>query len=402
MGLFSFFSKSPEKSENKGDRYFAAKEYGLSKLEYETALALAEKKNPDSAELLDRLKRKLSESKESLAAQHLETGDNLIEADVVDEAINLFLIAHSLTEDPLLKEKLENRLESHEVDYQGELETEEEESASEETGSNDLDETFEILCAALPEETADEYYSYGDDFKEGYIALSNGDFVTAAEKLKQAMDELPKQGSLIPIEFATALIHLNQIDQAIAVLTDHISEYPTSIGGISLLCDIFCDLTLFDKAHAVIDNSPDELKNSVGGMIHKGRIFFLESNFTEAETIYRKTLEVVGWNDDIARELGATLSAAGKKEEALNLYADILNKCTGCGQRANPLDQKAYADLAFEMDDFSDKTLKLFLDLANDHPGIRSDCFDKASLIYQKMGNDEEYKRFRELAEATA
>lgn len=402
MGLFSFFSKSPQKSEEKGDRFYEAKEYGLAKLEYETALGLVNKKHPDDAELKNIIQTKLTDSKEALARHHLKNGDNLIEANVVDEAVNLFLIAHSLTEDPELKEALQKRFKSHEIDVQEETNiTETVEPSGTIPEDEDFEDTFEILCATLPEETANKYHSYGDNFKEGYIALSNADFLSAAEKLQLAMTDNPVSDSLIPVELATALIHLNQMENAVALLSDHISENPTSVNGISLLCDLFCDLELYDKAHEVIDQSPTEIKKSIAGLLLKGRIYFLEKNYSMAETNYRNALELIGWNDEVARELAITLDASGKKEEALNLYVDLLNKCSGCGQRPNPYDQKAFADLSFEMNDLSDKTLKLFLDIANDYPVFRSDCFHKASLIYQKNGNDEEYRRFQQLAEAT-
>ncbi len=207
--------------------------------------------------------------------------------------------------------------------------------------------------------------------------------------------------SLIPIELATALLHLSKTEQAIELLTLYIQENPSSIHGVALLCDIFCDLNQFDKAHDVIDRSPQSIRETLGGILNKGRIYFLEGNYQMSETNYRSALDSIGWNDDIARELAITLGAAGKKEEAINIYVELLNKCVGCGQRPNPLDQKSFADLSFEMNDFSDKTLELYLDLANDHPSIRSDCFHKASMIYQNIGNEEEFKRFRQLAEAT-
>lgn len=405
MGIFSFFLKSPQKLEEKGDACFASENFGSAKLEYEAALNLIVKKHPDDTASKETILEKLRNSKEALAGQHLKTGDNLVEADVLDEAQNLFQIALSLTEDPELQQKLRQRFNSFNSETPAydsdDSPTDEDRQSSEDFGNETSDHNFEILCATLPEETAQAYCSYGENFKDGYIALSNGDFTRAAENLQQAMEDYPSPNSLIPIELATALIHLDQTGQAITLLTRYIEDNPSSIHGISLLCDLFCDLQQFDQAHGVIDQSPQEIIESIGGKLHKGRIYFLESNYQMAETNYRSAMDAVGWNDDIARELAATLDSAGKKEEALNIYAELLNRCTGCGQRANPLDQKSFADLSFEMNDFSDNTLKLYLGLANDHPGIRSDCFYKAGMIYRNNGDDEESARFLQLAEAT-
>ncbi len=405
MGIFSFFSKSPQKLEEKGDIYFTSDKFGLAKLEYEAALKLIEKKHPDDTILKEKVLDKLKNSKESLARQHLKTGDELVEVDVLDEAKTLFSIALSLTEDPELKKTLIERCNSYDIeilDGEGnDASTPVKEPAPRSFGNNNSDHSFEILCATLPEETAQAYSSYGEHFKEGYIALSNEDFATAAEKLQQAMADCPATNSLIPIELATALTHLDQSEQAIGLLTLYIQDNPSSIHGISLLCEIFCDLKQFDLAHDVIDRSPQNIRETLGGVLNKGRIYFLENNYQMAETSYRSALDSIGWNDDIARELAMTLNAAGRKEESINIYSELLNKCAGCGQRPNPLDLKAFADLSFEMDDFSEKTLKLYLDLADNHPSIRSDCFYKASMIYHNTGNEEEFKRFQQLAEAT-
>lgn len=407
MGLFSFFLKSPQKSEDKGDADFEAGKFGPAKLAYETALDLLEKKDPEDSAANERLVEKLRKSREALALEHLRTGDSLIEADVPDEAENLFSIALSLTENSELKARLEKRLVSSgfEISEDRWAETEDTQEKSDhhasdhhDMGDDNREHEFEVLCATMPEEMAEAYRSYGETFKEGYLALSQGDFARAVEKLEQAMEEAPSWDLFIPVEFATALIHNGQSERAIEVLTRNVQDNPGSIHGISLLCDLLCEFKQFETAHDVIDQAPQKIRQSQGCRFHKGRIYYLQGDYQEAETIYKKALDSGGWQEDIARELAGTLDAAGKKEEALSLYADILNKCSGCGQRPNPLDKKAFADISFEMKDFSDKTLKLYLDLANEYPEIASECFDKVSLIYLKSGNEKEAKRFQQLA----
>jgi len=400
MGLFSFLQKSPEKSEAKGDTYLEVNNFGLAKLEYESTLALIRKKQPDNEDMKERVLGKLKNSKDSLARQHLENGLQLVEANAAGEAANLFSIALSLTDDVELQQKLKAGMASMDVDIP--LDEPEEYSEPEDAPEPvDLETEFEILCSILPDEMAEAYRSYGDAFKEGYFALSNGEFDHAAEKLQQSMAENPTDASHIPVELATALINLGDLEAAIGHLTGYLEEHPSAFHGISLLCDIQCELKQFDEAHSLIDQSHADIRNSVEGQLHKGRIYYLEGDFKRAEKIYRTVLDTIGWNPDIARELAMTLDSAGKKEDALSLYADLLNKCTGCGQRQNPLDKKAFADLSLEMNDFSEKTLNIYLDLATDHESIRSDCFHKASVIYSNIGNKKEADRFRELAEAT-
>jgi tetratricopeptide (TPR) repeat protein len=213
------------------------------------------------------------------------------------------------------------------------------------------------------------------------------------------MEENPSDDSHIPVELATALIHLGQTEKAIEHLTFYLQKNPTSFHGLSMLCDIFCELKRFDVAHGIIEQSPDTVRESAAVVRLNGRVYFLEGDYQQAEETFRNVLDVMGWNTDVARELAMTLAASDKTVEAMSLYADILNQCAGCGQRLNPLDKKAFADLSLKMGDFSDKILKLYLELANDHEDIRSDCFSKASIIFSRSGNEKEAARFKKLAE---
>jgi tetratricopeptide (TPR) repeat protein len=405
MGLFSFLIKSPEKKEAAGDAYFNASKFGSAKLEYESALELIEKKQPDDAAMKDRVLEKLKNSRESLAVQHLETGDQLVESNALDEAERLFTLALSLSENPELKQTLKDRMSliikdmpEDEDDY----EVDQMDEHTEEPEEYDAEHEFEVLCMTLSEEMGQAYKSYGETFKEGFLALSHGDFERAAELLHRAMEENPSDDSHIPIELATALIHLGQADKAIEHLTFYLQNNPSSFHGISMLCDIYCELKRFDLAHGVIEQASETIRNSAEGARLNGRIYFLEGDYKRAEEIFRDVLNAKGWNIDVARDLAMTLGVSDQTEEAKALYADLLNQCTGCGQRLNPLDKKAFADLSIKMNDYSDKILNLYLELANDHEEIRSDCFSKASMIFSRNGNEKEAARFKKLAEATA
>lgn len=402
MGLFSFLIKSPEKKEAAGDAYFNASKFGSAKLEYESALELIEKKHPDDAAMKDRVLEKLKNSRESLALQHLETGDRLIESNALDEAERLFALALSLTENPELQQTLKGRIALTIKDIpEDEDEVDQMDEPTEEPEDYDAEHEFEVLCMTLSEDMGQAYKSYGDTFKEGFLALSHGDFDRAAVLLHSAMEEHPSDDSHIPVELATALIHLGQADEAIEHLTFYLQNNPSSFHGISMLCDIFCELKRFDLAHGVIEQSPGTIRESATGARLNGRIYYLEGDYKKAEEIFRDVLTDKGWNTDVARDLAMTLGASDQNEEAKALYADLLNQCAGCGQRLNPLDKKAFADLSLKMNDYSDKILKLYLELANDHEDIRSDCFSKASMIFSRNGNEKEAARFKKLAEAT-
>lgn len=399
MGLFSFLKKSPEKLEAAGDAYMDAKDFGGAKLEYESALSLIERKHADNTDLLQRVKQKLTHSKESLARKHLASGDDLVDVNAMDEAERLFSLALTLTEDPELQKALKDRI-GLTVKV-----TPHDEPADDTNGPEgepeipDEDHQLEVLCMTMPDDMAEAYMSYGDTFKEGYLALSRGDFIRAADKLRLALKEHEDENTHIPVELATAHYNLWQPEPAIELLTGYLQSYPASYQGISLLCDVYCDLRQHEFAREVINELPEIVRTSLEIVRLKGRIYHQEGDYDNAEAVFRDALKTSEWDMDVARELAMTLEAAGKTEEALEIYTGILNECTQCHQRINPLDKKAYADLSFRLNDFSDKVLDIYLNLGKDYPVLRKDCYEKACTIFSHHGNHKEAARFRKMAE---
>ena len=112
MSIFKIFSgPSAEKLEQRGDALAAAGKWGLAKLEYEHAAIKAEKAASPTQEAAARLQKKIVDTMEALAREHLENADRLKEGANFDEAAELVTIALGITADPRLKSELEERLE---------------------------------------------------------------------------------------------------------------------------------------------------------------------------------------------------------------------------------------------------------------------------------------------------
>jgi hypothetical protein len=69
-------------------------------------------------------------------------------------------------------------------DYDADEEQAGEEQPIEPSGQGD--EYFAALCGTLPADVQKAYRRYGDNFKTGYLALNQGDFVVAARQLYPA------------------------------------------------------------------------------------------------------------------------------------------------------------------------------------------------------------------------
>ena len=406
MGILKIFSgKDPEEYEQKGDTFFETAEYGLAKIEYETALSKLERKCPDNTDLKNRLQEKILHSKEALALKHKQTGEELMRAEMFEDAEEIVRLALELTEDPELTVELEERLkeihshfaqeeikDSPDFDVQRE---DTEKAGYQEPG----EEYFAVLCGSLPEEMRKAYHSYGNTFKVGYVALNQGDFELAAAKLSQAMEENPSPQSFIPLELATAYLNLQKYEEARALLEGFIKEHPDSLQGYNLLCEIFWDIKEFDQAEELLLSCPQELIDSLPIQLLRGETLFQAKRYQEAEYLYLDYLQSSGWDENIARSLAKTYEALVEKEKARDLYGEIMRECRGCGVRIDPFIKQRYADLCFESGQYSTDILELYLSLVQEDPNKKAHYYQKISQIYSAQGNKKEARRYQLFAD---
>jgi tetratricopeptide (TPR) repeat protein len=406
MGILKIFSgKDPEEYEQKGNAYFEGQQYGLAKIEYESALSKLDRKSDDDIGFRARLEKKIAQAKEALAVQHKQTGEELINAALYEEAEEILLLAMELTEEARLKAQIEQRLK----DIQEPLASKEvydaphaelQEPGVQEPGYQVKgDDYFGILCGSLPEEIQKAYHSYGDAFRAGYVALNQGDFELAAAKLSQAMEENPLPHSFIPLELATAYLNLSQHDAARSLLEGFIKERPDSVQAYCLLCEILWEMGEFDEIHKLLDACPAELGNTLPIQLLRGETLLKAGRYEDAESLYLDYLRSYDWDENIARSLARTYEALGENESACELYGEILGECRSCGARVDPFIKQRYADLCFASGNYSTRVLELYLSLVHEDPGNRTHYYRKISRIYSSLGHEEEAERYRAFAD---
>ena len=405
MGILKIFSgKEPGEYEKKGDSFFEDKKYGLAKIEYEAALNKLKKRDPNNVDIGNRLQDKITHSKEALALQHKKTGEELMQAEMFDDAEDIVRLALELTEDPTLKIKLEDQLQkihnhftAEEIkdipDFEGHSENNEKE-VYQETG----EEYFTALCGSLPEEMQKDYRNYGEAFKAGYMALNQGDFELAGDKLFQALEENQSTNSFIRLELATAYLNLQKYEEARALLEDFIKEHPDSLQAYHLLCEIFWEIKEFDQAQELLDSCPEELFDSLRIQLLRGETLFQAKRYQEAESLYLDYIESSGWDENIARSLAKTYEALLEKEKARDIYSEIMSQCSSCGLQIDTFIKHKYADLCFESEKYSEDILGLYLSLVQEDPDNRALYCEKISQIYSAQGNEKEARRYQLLS----
>ena len=409
MSILKLFSgKTPEEHEQKGDELFAVDLWGKAKVEYERALDKLEKISPRNYELKTRLQEKILKAKEALAHGHMQHAEDLMASGFYDDARELYTLAHELSEDPALQNDLEMRLK--ELDFQLDRTVEEELpdfnieiSKSEEPEFHEQDdEYFRALCGTLPKDVQIDYLNYGNDFKNGYIALNRGDFSAALKYLSRAKKEDPSDGSYISLELATAYLNLGKHSEAQQLLEAFIKNRPQALPAYQLLCEILWEKKTFDQAEALLASVPEELTESVAVYLLKGETYFQAGNFTGAKELYRSFSTTYGWNELVARALAKTHEAMNELANARNVYREIMDECSSCRTRLDPVIKQRYADLCFDSGLYNTEILELYLSLAQEIPARAVEYFEKVSQIYAAQGNEGEARRFRAIAEKMA
>ncbi len=410
MGFFKLFSgKTPEELEEQADALLDKRVFGSAKVEFEKALQKWNKKpGPDPGFRL-RLEAKIRNCREALAAEHLNTAENLMEGAEYREAGELLHLALELTSNPGLRADIEKMLAdaerqaSNPIDpetydfHDNDDETDEKDAEADLSSSED--DYFVALCHALPDAEQNAYLNYGDAFRRGFIALNQGDFESAATLLAQAIEEDNATDSLIPLELATAYFNLGRTQQACSLMEQVLAIHPQSPRVYPIFCEILWERREFERVRQILDNCPQALLNSLLIHLLRGENFYQAGNYQEAESYFRDFLSSFGWDENIARALARTYEAQGMVTKARDIYGEIMATCQGCGRRPDPFIKRRFADTSFQTGERSTRILEIYLDLARDDPENRVSDYRKISQIYESRGNLKEARRFQAIAQ---
>jgi len=405
MGLLkTLFRPNSERHEQKGDVCVRDSNWGMATVAYGAALEALEKTAPGEAASRARILEKLQGSKEALAREHLQTAEELMESGHDEDARALLELALDLARNTVLRADIENRLQG--VDRPTSMAIQRDTIESEpllpvdepEDGVGSDDETFVALCGVLPQDVRSAYLSYSPSFRAGYLALNQGDFESAADALFRAMEENPSPDSFIPLELATALLNLTRLDEAREWLETFRKHHPDALPGYQVLCEVFWEMGAFDRAEALLETCPEELKDSLAYILIRGESLSQAGRHSEAAAFYQDFMNEYGRNDAVLRALAGSYEALENLEKARELYIEIMNQCRSCQTGEDLLVQRKLADISFDLNERSTNVLELYLSLAQEDPSNRPFYFQRISEIFSAMGNEEEARRFQAFA----
>ncbi len=445
MGLFGIFGgKPPEELERQGDAHYKAGAFGDAKMVFEKAIDRIERRFPEKQNLLPRITEKYRLAKESLARMHVENADYMITVEDYPEAEALYRLAMELTSDEALAAEIHQKIgrlkdivadaAQTEMEWVGDadedaLAGDEEDELEEDADDTDMpyvdnddpDEADEpentayapdyddgaedtpehllhVLVSALPEEIQEAYLGYGDAFTAGYIALNHGDFGRAVKELTRALEAHASENTWIPIELATAYIHMNDPARAREILEDFLHSNPEEIRAYQLLCEIFWEAGNTADARNLLAGAPNDVQTTRPMLMLLGETLFQAGQYDQAEKVFAKCLEIHGKDEFVNRGLAKTYEAKGQIEKARDLYADILNRCVMCGAATDPIIKRRYADLCTKTGDKSPKLLELYFSLVKEDPDNRAVYFHQIATLYDAQGKDIEARKYRKLS----
>lgn len=446
MGLLDIFKgKSPEEHEFKGDNFFKKGEFGDAKIEFERAIDKIARRYPEKGHLRDRIEGKHRDAAEALAREHVGTGDEMAELGDHEEARTFYRLALELTADGAFSTLIEEKIASLSSDMEetwaepltDSRESEEEpaipednpdeaddnnfsdagreEGSDADSGSQPLilsepvdmtpqseAEIFSVLIQALPEAVQKAYSGYGDTFRKGYIALNQADFATAVRELIAAHEENAGSTTFIPLELATAYIHLRDFNNALTLLDEYVAQSPYDIRVYQLFCELFWEAETPKIAMARLSTAPESIRSAKPMQLLAGETFFQIGSYEAAENIFTQAIRMHGKDEHLTRGLAKTYEARGEIVKARESYAWILNHCAGCGCSVDPIIKRRYADLCFKSGDRSARLLEVYFSLVSDDPDNRNVTFAKIAEIYDDNGNNSEAERYRALCGRSA
>jgi len=178
-------------------------------------------------------------------------------------------------------------------------------------------------------------------------------------------------------------------------LEGFLAHHPDALPGYQVLCEVFWEMKAFDRVESLLEDCPEDLKQSVAYVLLRGESLSQAGSHAEAVVFYETFMKEYGRHDAVVRAMAGSCEALGDLEKALDLYAEIMNQCQSCHARLDPLVRRKFADISFALGERSTAVLESYLSLSMEDSDNRPFYYQRVSRIYAAMGNDEEARRFQ-------
>ncbi|MBN1947630.1 MAG: tetratricopeptide repeat protein [Bradymonadales bacterium] len=263
----------------------------------------------------DRASDRLFERNLDAAQEHVRQG----QLDLGLERYQLALQFARLDKD---REKVEGRLKELE---EKRLQLEEASQAAQAPGELvDLDEfdLFNSLTATLPEELADQYFEQPEPFRKAVVALHTGRAAEALEHLEQVGRSSDR--AVVRYEYGTCLGVLGRTQEAIAALLEAEKLAPEWLAIKLALAQLCWIARRYELAEEVLQRAIDTDDQDLDVYWAICRTALLVGNPDYGLEAADVALEIAPQDNRLLVLKGQLLELAGKTDEALDLYEQVL------------------------------------------------------------------------------
>ena len=212
------------------------------------------------------------------------------------------------------------------------------------------------------------------------------------------MVEQGERITYVHLELATVYLNLGDVHGARDLLEVFIKAYPESLRAYEALCEIYWESEAYNLADTLLQACPDTLKTTMPILLLMGETLFRSGKQAEAISFYHKSIEYLGWDEQIAVALAGIYEAIDRKKEALATYQEVMDGCKSCHKKVNPFVRQRYAELKYEAGDISSGLLDTYFSLCRENPENQGIYFGRISDIYKRQGYPTEAQRYLEMA----
>ena len=225
-------------------------------------------------------------------------------------------------------------------------------------------------------------------YEKAVVEARTLDFETALTDLGKAQAANPKKeiGVKVAKLRGKLFVRNQQIDQAIVVWNELVSENPSDDRLMEDMIELQISEGLYEQAEKLCDKLIGITKDPyklVMRKLRKGDIIQRSGDRTQALTIYGETLDKVGMDSWLEREILAQIEQLFRREDDLTGLAEHYKKLIAATPKRMGL-RKSFGKLQLELGD-SEGAIKTYQEIVELTPGDRS---NRESLIGVLAGAD--------------
>ena len=332
VGFFKkIFGRDWASFKQRGDKYLAKNDWGRARGEYQEAIKrLKERSDSDSDSALTDIQNKLVQANLELYQLNIEKARSLEKSALFSQAIEQYHLAlefankeerqESIAKIAEIEERENTEASTHSKKNQPKL------HAPQEIDRNVKDEKYELFyvyLAALDPVQADVYETFGEGFREGYLALMSGDIETA-ESLLQPVFEKEPTNIYLQYEIGRIRIAQERYEEAEELLRKACEASPDFLPLRHARIEALWGLKDMEGSERVVEEAFDIDDEVFENYRYAGQTCLLSGEYENGVEILEVGMAIHENSIDLNRLLGQLEQGRGNHQNAIDAFETVL------------------------------------------------------------------------------